>query len=588
MSKRWIPKPPVDDKVRAELASSLAVDPIIAGLLIQRGINDFDAAREFFRPDIHALHDPFLIKDMDRAVHRLSEALELCQPILVYGDYDVDGTTAVTLVYSYLKELGANCDYYIPDRYTEGYGFSFLAVDYAKEKGIKLIITLDCGIKDAEKIAYAKQKGIDVIICDHHHVGELPPAFAVLDPQRADCPYPYKGLSGCGVGFKLLQGLCIQNNIDTEGLMKYLDLLTISIGADIVPLTDENRILAYYGLQLLAQEEIRPGIRAILNSAKFNRPEITITDVVFILSPRINAAGRLVSGRQAVELLLASTLEEAMLLSPRLEDVNAARKEFDKNITTEAHQQIMNDDFYRTSFTTVVSNKGWHKGVVGIVASRLIEAYYKPTIVLVDDGDKMSGSARSIQGVDLLQMLDECAPLLEQYGGHTMAAGLSLKSENFEAFRLRFDEVVNKKLNSLLPSPFMEYDEEIQLAQITPKFYRIIKQFSPFGPQNMRPVFLARNIVDAQYTRPVGESEAHLKLHIKQEGEQSQPMYGIAFDMGKWSSFLKAGGKVDIIFSMEENIYNGTSSLQLFVKDIKKAGEHQTEKDLLNGVSTAY
>lgn len=574
ITKRWIPKPAVDSNQEADLAFQLGTDFLIARLLLQRGVLDFEAAKEFFRPTLSNLYDPFLMKDMDKAVARLSDAIEQCEVILVYGDYDVDGTTAVTLMYSFLKDIGAECHYYIPDRYAEGYGFSFQGVDYAKEVGAKLIIALDCGIKDGKKVEYAESLGIDVIICDHHQVSELPPALAVLDPQRSDCTYPYKGLSGCGVGFKLLQGFCIQNGLDQDGLIRYLDLLTISIGADIVPITDENRILAYFGLQILAEKEIRPGIQAMLNSAKFNRPEINITDVVFIIAPRINAAGRIVSGRQAVELLLAPTLEEAMQLSPNLEDVNVTRKEFDKKITTEAHQEILNDDFYKTSFTTVVANRGWHKGVVGIVASRLIEEYYKPTIVLVDDGEKMSGSARSIQGVDLYDTLGQCGDLLEQFGGHTMAAGLSLKSENFFDFRARFDEVVKSRLNAVQPIPFLEYDAVINLETITPKFYRILKQFAPFGPQNMRPVFLAKNVVNANYTRTVGTDNTHLKLHVKQGDTE---FFGIAFDMGAWADYLLKGGSVDLLFSLEENTYNGNTNIQLFVKDIKIAGQFEEQ-----------
>jgi single-stranded-DNA-specific exonuclease len=567
----WLSKTVKDSTLVNDLAQAISVEETIARLLIIRGIETFDQARDFFRPDLSMLHDPFQMQDMDKAIKRITLAIERDEKVLVYGDYDVDGTTAVTLVYTVLKELGLVCDYYIPDRYKEGYGFSYMGVDYAHEIGASLIITLDCGVRDGEKVKYASSKGIDVIVCDHHQVVDLPPAMAVLDPHRLDCKYPYKGLSGCGVGFKMLQGLFIELGYDQNYLRQQLDLLTISIGADIVPLNGENRVLAYYGLQQLAQPQKRPGIQAMLTSAKFNRDELTISDVVFILAPRINAAGRINSGKQAVELLLASDFERAMELSPNLEEVNGARKELDKSITTEALQQVLEDDFYRSSFSTVVAGKGWHKGVVGIVASRLIENHYKPTIVLVDDGEKMVGSARSIHGLDMFALLDECADLLEQFGGHTMAAGLTLKTEKYLAFREKFDQCVAQRLNREMPKPFIEYDAEIELNQITPKFYRIIKQFSPYGPENMRPVFLARNVRNARFTRAVGQDSAHLKLHLMQGDNQDLTFEGIAFGMGKWAEYLLADGLVDIVFSLDENHYNGSVTLQLVVKDIRKS-----------------
>jgi single-stranded-DNA-specific exonuclease len=571
MANVWLEKAVVNTTMINDLALALSLEETIARLLILRGIQTFDQAREFFRPDLSTLHDPFLMQDMDKAVSRVIQAIEKNEKVLVYGDYDVDGTTSVTLVYTVLTELGLVCDYYIPDRYKEGYGFSYLGVDYAHEMGATLIITLDCGVRDGEKVKYASSKGIDVIVCDHHHVVDLPPAVAVLDPHRPDCTYPFKGLSGCGVGFKMLQGLFSALGYDQSYLWQHLDLLTISIGADIVPLNGENRVLAFYGLQQMAQSEKRPGIQAMLSSANFNRHELTISDVVFILAPRINAAGRIYSGKQAVELLLAPDLERAMKLSPNLEEVNGARKELDRSITTEALHQILEDDFYRTSFSTVVAGKGWHKGVVGIVASRLIENHYKPTIVLVDDGEKMVGSARSIHGLDMFELLDECADLLEQFGGHTMAAGLTLKSEKYLAFREKFDQCVSQRLNNEMPQPFIEYDAEIELSQITPKFYRIIKQFNPYGPENMRPVFLARNVRNARFTRAVGQDSAHLKLHIMQGDKKDVTFDGIAFGMGKWADYLLADGLIDMVFSLDENHYNGSVSLQLVVKDMRKS-----------------
>lgn len=586
MTKQWKAKPRTDKLLEKQLAEALGVQPLIAQLLLQRGISDFDTAKRFFRPQMNELYNPFLMADMDKAVARLSQAIENKENVLVYGDYDVDGTTAVALVYSFLKGQEVSCKYYIPDRYAEGYGFSFAGVDFAEQNDISLIITLDCGIKDSDKIKYAAEKGIDVIICDHHQVPVVPPALAVLDPQRKDCDYPFKGLSGCGVGFKLLQAYCISKDISQEHLYQYLDLLAISIGADIVPLIDENRVLAYYGLEKLAESAKRPGIQAMLESSGFKKSEITISDLVFILAPRINAAGRMVNGTRAVELLLAETLAEAQTLSPNLEDINLSRKEFDRATTAEALQLIEQDEFYKNSYSTVVANEGWHKGVVGIVASRLIEKYYKPTIVLVDDGEKMSGSARSIQGIDLFDVLNQCADLLEQFGGHTMAAGLSLKSENFLAFRNRFDEVVSHQLGEIYPMPFLEFDADMRLDEITPKLYRIIKQFAPFGPGNMRPVFLSRNIVNANYTKSVGETGTHLKLHIKHAENSGKEVNGIAFDMGHWAEYIKMGGMVDVLFSIEENTYNGATSLQLMVRDIKKSGEHKEENPVFDAADS--
>ncbi len=576
MTKQWIPAPDADNQQVTHLQHAIGVSMPLATILVQRGITDYETARKFFRPDLNELHDPFRMKDMDKAVHRLNQAIERGEKIMVYGDYDVDGTTAVTLVYSFLANRGVNCCYYIPDRYKEGYGFSYLGVDEAHNLGATLIITLDCGIRDGEKIQYASEKGIDIIVCDHHHVAQLPQAIAVLDPHRPDCAYPFKGLSGCGVGFKLLEAYCRKYKQDLNPLYAYLDLLAISIGADIVPVIDENRILAYYGLQLINQESKRPGIQAMLNSSGFKNKELTISDVVFILAPRINAAGRIVSGKQAVELLLAPDSTTAHELSPQLEEINTSRKEFDKTITSEAKAMILQDHFYSQSFTTVVAGKNWHKGVVGIVASRLIEEFYKPTIVLVDDGEKMTGSARSIAGIDLFDVLSECDDLLIQYGGHTMAAGLTLKSENFSAFRQRFDDIVRRELQNQIPIPFVHYDIEITLHDIIqPKFYRVLQQFGPFGPQNMRPVFLARNLVNSNYTRTVGTDNAHLKLHVHHAVDESISMDGIGFNMGQWAEYLQQKGSIDLLFSLEENTYNGNTKLQLFVRDIRPSSPSQ-------------
>ena len=570
MEKIWIPKYNSNESVTNTLANSLGVEPIVAHLLAIRGVETFEEARDFFRPDLHNLHDPFLMTDMHAAVNRLSEAIHQKQNILIYGDYDVDGTTAVTLVYSFLTEMGVSCFYYIPDRYTEGYGFSFKGVDFANEKNCSLIITLDCGVRDGHKIDYARTLGIDVIVCDHHQPAELPTASAVLDPKRTDCTYPYKGLSGAGVGFKLLQALCIQQSIDTHTLFNYLDLITISIGADIVPITGENRILAFHGLQKL-QEMKRPGVAAMLHHSGFQKPTITITDVVFILAPRINAAGRIFSGSKAVELLLSNSEEEALLLSRAIEEYNATRKGLDKNITAQAIEKIEGDSFYRESLSTVVYDDKWHKGVVGIVASRLVETYYKPAVVLVSDGHKMAGSARSIEGIDLFECLSECTELLTQFGGHTMAAGLSFEAGNFDLFRSKFEEIIQQKLGHIRPVPSITYDAEIDFADISQKLHRIIKQFEPFGPENLSPVFLTRNVQNKKFTRTVGENNKHLKLHVCQKNTPNLALEGIGFDLGKWATVLQSNGVIDLLYSIEENHWNGKTTLQLVVKDIRES-----------------
>lgn len=568
MDRRWLKHESTDIAATESFACELGISSVLAGLLMQRGICDFDSAKKFFRPSLEDLYDPFLMKDMDKAVERLTRAIHQNEKVLVYGDYDVDGTTAVTLVYSFLKQHGVDCDYYIPDRYTEGYGFSFLAVEYAAAHKFTLIITLDCGVRDVEKVARAKELHIDVVICDHHNPGELPDAVAVLDPKRSDCSYPFKGLSGCGVGFKLLQAFSQQHGLPEEDLFVYLDLLTISIGADIVPLEDENRILAFHGLKILAGER-RPGIAAMLELALFRKKELTITDVVFLLAPRINAAGRIFSGKQAVELLLESDSTVALKLAAQLEENNRSRKSLDKEITREALAQVHDDVFYLNSFATVVAGDTWHKGVVGIVASRMVETFYKPAIVLVNKDGKMSGSARSIEGIDLFEVLTECGPLLEQFGGHAMAAGLSMIPENFIAFREKFDAVVAKTLEGKRPQPTHKYDAEIHFTDISAKFFRVLKQLSPFGPGNMNPVFLVKNVTNVKFTRTVGDSKAHLKLHVRQRRSMDLEMDGIGFDMGHWAHAFESGKEMDLLFSIEENEWNNRISLQLNVKDIR-------------------
>lgn len=570
MDKIWKHKDAPEKQEVSALAQAINVPERIAQLLIVRGITSFDQAREFFRPSLDLLHDPFLMKDMDRAVQRLETALEKGEQVLVYGDYDVDGTTAVTLVYAFLSELGLPCAYYIPDRYTEGYGFSEKGVQFAADNNFSLIITLDCGIKDGERIELAASLGIDVVVCDHHQPSTLPNAFAVLDPKRPDCDYPYKGLSGCGVGFKLLQALCIKQQWDMAPLYRHLDLLTISIAADIVPLNGENRILAHFGLRLLQDPATRrPGVEAMLKNAGFNKPEMTVSDVVFILAPRINAAGRIFSGRQAVELLLEASPEVAQTLSPQLEENNNTRRSLDKEVTREALEMVDADPFYSASFSTVVTQPHWHKGVVGIVASRLVETYYKPAVVLSLNDGKLSGSARSIPGIDLYDALGKCEDLLLQYGGHTMAAGLSLHPERYHDFRTRFDSVVAEMLGQQHPQPEMVYEQEIDFAEINPRFWKLLKQFAPFGPDNMKPVFRTNGVVNAKFTKTVGESGAHLKLHVAQHHDPKHVFNGIAFELGQWADHLINGGAVDMLYTVDENHWNGQVSLQLNVRDIK-------------------
>lgn len=568
MEKNWMKTAAANEQIVADLKQSMNISPVLLRILAARGVTNKKLAKKFFRPQLEDLHDPFLMKDMDKAVERLTRAVHAHEKVLVYGDYDVDGTTAVTVVFSFLKYLGVNCDYYIPDRYAEGYGFSFASVEYAKQEGFQLIITLDCGVRDGEKIKKAGEYGIDVIVCDHHQPAELPPAVAVLDPKRSDCEYPFKGLSGCGVGFKMLQAFCMQHDIPQEKLYNYLDLLTISIGADIVPMVDENRVFAHFGLKQLAAER-RPGIAAMLEQAGFQKKEMTITDVVFLLAPRINAAGRIFSGKQAVELLLCEDAQEAKRLSKLIEENNKTRKNLDKVITAEALAQIIEDPERESSFSNVVAGRTWHKGVVGIVASRIVEAHYKPAIVLVDDGEKMSGSARSIESVDLFEALEACSDLLIQFGGHAMAAGLSLRSENFTAFKAKFNSVVLQMLNGVKPVAAIVYNDEIGFDDITPNFHKILKEFAPFGPGNMHPVFLATQTSNARYTKTVGERDAHLKLHVKQRKKSRVEMAGIGFDLGSWNNAMQSDKEVDLLFTIDENEWKGRKSIQLMVKVIR-------------------
>ncbi|MEY3397896.1 MAG: single-stranded-DNA-specific exonuclease RecJ [Bacteroidota bacterium] len=569
IQKIWKASPePNPDKVRS-LAEELRVDRVTARLLIKRGIGTFEQAEQFFRSDLTRLHDPMLMQDMDKAVTRLSQAIENGEKILVYGDYDVDGTTAVSMMYSFLTGLGTNCEYYIPDRYTEGYGFSEGGARYAAESGCGLIITLDCGIKDKPSIMLASSLGVDVIVCDHHNVASVPPACAVLNPKRPDCNYPDKNLSGCGVGFKLIQAVSDQLGIEEERVWSLLDFVAISIGADIVPMVGENRILATYGLDKLNTLPRRPGFQAMLDNAAFKRKELSIEDVVFILAPRINAAGRISSGRLAIELMLAETTEDAIASSKVVEANNQTRRGHDKDITEDALGLLSLNELHSDAFTTVVQSENWHKGVVGIVASRLVENFYKPAIVLVNSDGKLTGSARSIPGVDLFEALTSCEDLLLKYGGHAMAAGLTLEENKLGDFTERFEDVVAAMLGHERPVPVLEYEGEISFGELNAQFFRRLKHFAPFGPDNMKPVFLARKVVNAGFTKRVGSGQEHLKLHLSQPHQSTITMDGIGFWMGDWEASFREGREHDILFTLEENEWNNRVSIQLGVKDIR-------------------
>lgn len=567
MEKNWKYIQTNDIETVQRLKEELNIDRTLAELLVQRGITSFQAAKLFFRPQLDDLHNPFLMKDMDKAVKRIVQAIENKEKILVYGDYDVDGTTSVSMVYSFLEQIEQPVDYYIPDRYTEGYGISFKGVDYAAAQGIKLVIALDCGIKAVEKIEYANKKGIDFIICDHHTPGEkLPDAVAVLDPKRSDCAYPYKELSGCGVGFKLLQAFCLKNAIQFKELQPFLDLVAVSTASDIVPLTGENRVLAFFGLKQLNQDP-RPGLKALRDIAGVVDKNMNIADVVFKIGPRINAAGRIKTGTEAVELLITQDPEKAKKLSEKINEFNQQRKKIDEDITKEALEIIEADDALISQKTTVLYKEGWHKGVIGIVASRLIETYYRPTIIFTQSNGKATGSARSVVGFDLYNAIDACGDILESYGGHKYAAGLTVKEENMTRFQERFEEYVSKNILPEQLIPVIEIDSKINFRSITSKFFRILRQLAPFGPQNMVPVFLTENVKDAGESRVVGATREHLKLDmIDPSGKRMQ---GIAFFQAHHINMIITGRPFNICYSIAENEHNGKTSLQLIVKDIK-------------------
>ena len=591
METRWILNKNIDSQKVAEIMRVLNIDENLATLLVQRGITNYEESKVFFRPSLSQLHDPFLMKDMDKAVERVLRAINENEKVLVYGDYDVDGTTAVAVVYTYLKPFfkKKKIEFYIPDRYTEGYGISHKGIDYAADNGFKLVIALDCGIKAVERVEYANERGVDFIICDHHRAGDvIPNAVAVLDPKRPDCNYPYDELSGCGVGFKLITALSMRGLGSIEKVHELLDLLAVSIAADIVPITGENRVLAYYGLKLLNKNP-RPGIEAILQHANIVRRkeeesdgienvltrELTISDLVFLIGPRINAAGRIDKASDSVRLLIAENKEHAEKLAASINDLNDMRREFDNNITKEALDMIAADEKLKNASSTVVFNEQWHKGVIGIVASRLTDYYYRPTIVLTRANDLITGSARSIKNFDIYDAIDNCSDLLEHFGGHKYAAGLSMKPENLPEFQRRFEEYVSQHLVAEDSVPEIEVDLKIRFSDITPKFMRILNQFAPFGPGNLAPIFWTDDIYDTGTSRPVGDHR-HLKLTVAQKGDKElglAPFSGIAFSQGKHYERIHSGELFSICYHLEYNTWQGKTTLQLNVKDIKLAGE---------------
>ncbi len=562
---RWTLKPKPAEALVQKLSAALGIDFPIAQLLVQRGIDTYEKAKDFFRPSLSGLHDPFLMKDMEKAVARIEKAIAQGENILVFGDYDVDGTTSVALMSSYLRTIHPNVDTYIPDRYEEGYGVSYMGIDYAHDNDMTLIIALDCGVKAIDKVAYAKEKGVDFIICDHHRPGPaLPDAVAVLDPKRDDCEYPFDELCGCGVGFKLISALSRKRDQPFSDLLQYLDLVATAIGADIVPIIGENRILAYHGLEVINKAP-RAGFEAIIQQMK--KQTMTITDVVFIIAPRINAAGRMKHGNHAVTLLTETNLEQAQIFAGEIEQYNADRKEADKTITQEALNQIIENQEENCK-TTVVYQEDWHKGVIGIVASRLTETYYRPTLVFTKSGDKLAASARSVKGFDVYNALHECAEFIEQFGGHKYAAGLTLLPENYEGFKACFEKVVARSCEANLLIPEISIDAAIDLADITPKFYRILKQFAPYGPGNMHPTFMTENLVDTGHGKKVGADKTHLKISVTQNGH-GKPIGGIGFNIGDKYDLITNKKPFKAAYVLDENEWNNRISLQLRLKDIK-------------------
>ena len=570
---KWIVKDPAPREKVEKLSAEVGIDRVLADLLVQRGVETFEQARTFFRPSLDDLHDPFLMQDMDAAVERLRKAITSGEKILVYGDYDVDGTTAVALVYSFIKRFTQNVDFYIPDRYDEGYGISYKGIDWAFEGGFGLIIALDCGIKATDKAEYAKSKGVEMIICDHHLPGEaLPDVVAVLDPKREDCHYPFDDLSGCGVGFKLVQAYSQRYGVPFESLVPLLDLLVVSIASDLVTMVGENRTLSHFGLKQL-NEDPRKGLLAMIILSNLEQGHIGIDDIVFKIGPRINAAGRMESGRLAVELLTCESTDGAMLLGEKINENNNDRKNIDREITKEALEMVESGFCLARENATVVYNPKWSKGIVGIVASRLVEAYYKPTVVLTKSNGFVTGSARSVAGFDLYEAIESCADLLENFGGHVYAAGLTLKEENLEEFARRIDAFIAGKITSEMLVPIVDIDAALDFSQISPKFFRILKQFQPFGPGNNNPVFVTENVYDAGNGRKVGAGGMHLKLDLIQESQPYHQIAAIAFNMADYYDYIKSGNPLDVCYSIVENYYRGNSTIQLRVRDLREREE---------------
>ena len=581
--KRWVLKEQGEPAKVARLATALEIPPVLANLLVQRGIETEEEAWQFFNPKLENLHVPFLMKVMRKEVERVDLALSRGESIMVYGDYDVDGTTAVALVYSFLRRLGHKAlMFYIPDRYTEGYGVSYKAIDHAQRKGVGVIITLDCGIKATEKVAYAKERGIDMIICDHHLPGEkIPEAVAVLDPKRADCPYPFKELSGCGVGFKMLQGYCLYKGLPFSEVECLLDLVVVSIASDIVPLVGENRILAYYGLKRL-NEKPGKGLQSIIKICGLEKHAITIDDIVFKIGPRINAAGRMEvdaegenaapsGGHSAVYLMVARDEEVATEYGAFIDRSNQDRKNIDRSVTQEAHDFIEHHPQMKELKSTVIYNPQWMKGIVGIVASRLIETYYRPTVVLTMSNGFVTGSARSVPGFDLYQAVESCADLLENFGGHMYAAGMTMKPENVEMFTKRFNDYVEEHIDPEMLIPQVDIDSELLFSDITPHFRATLARFQPFGPGNTAPVFVTRNVSNRGDARLVGAEREHLKMDLIQGQKPNTVIPAIAFQQPKLYEYVRTGRSIDVCYSVVENHYRGAVFAQLRIKDIKKS-----------------
>ena len=564
MEKRWIYKPIPESQQIERLSSKINVNPILAAILIQRNYSNFEEAKDFFRPNLEQLHDPFLMKDMGKAIDRLNEAIANDEKILIYGDYDVDGTTAVATVYGFLQAQYAHIDYYVPDRYKEGYGISPTSIRWAAKNGFKLIICLDCGIKAVNLIKEAKEKGIDFIVCDHHLPGQtLPPAFAILDPKQKDCNYPFDELTGCGVGFKLIQAYCLKNQIEVSRIYEFLDLISVSIASDLVPIVGENRILAYHGLIKL-NEHPNPGLKALISISGLK--EIDISSIVFGIGPRINAAGRIAHAKAAVNLLQSKDQEEVDFFAEKINNNNITRRNFDSNITKEALNLIEEDQDLKSAKSTVLFKSDWHKGVIGIVASRCIEKYYRPTIILTESNNKATGSARSVMGFDVYEAIVQCSDLLEQYGGHKYAAGLTLSLDKLKAFQTRFEEIVSQTITDEQLIPQLEIDHMINFDRINFKFYNILKQMSPFGPQNMAPVFVSENVYVDRSPRIL--KNEHLKMFVKQEG-YPYTVEAIGFGLAKYFEMINSGMRFKAAYTIEAANYFESKYLQLNLKDIK-------------------